>query len=219
MEMPRIYSSTTVAADRATVHVKQVLGSSRPGAADYVKQVILTSQVLIKKVLTTKKDWSTDEAFIRFFNPNSQDLDVSRRSVDADFDGIDSARIVFGNLWKIYAGVMQEHSVKVADLGRAEGYVSNYQGRGTQGDIHLNIKRIMSNDWGNLVITYMHEASHRFAQTKDHGAQGYIDGEGFYKAPGLTPAQAAVNADSYAWFLWSSGSYEEKYAIPAAPPL
>jgi hypothetical protein len=209
--MPRIYSQTTATAGSTSVHVKQVLGSSRPQTVAYIAQVVTTSQMLIKKVLTLKRDWTEDPVFLKYFHPEDS-LDASMRG-GTWAEAETSARTVFSNLWKVYVGVTKEHSVKVADLGTDSGYVSVYTGRGTQGDIHIH-RKFIGDDWGNAVLTYIHEASHKFAGTKDHGKQGYINGKGEYKEPGLTSLQASVNADSYAWFVWGCGSREEKWTVP-----
>jgi hypothetical protein len=62
----------------------------------------------------------------------------------------------------------------------------------------------ISND-DMAVLTFIHEATHKYASTADHGNDGYIhnDGQSFW-ANGLTMAQALNNADSYAWFCFAA---------------
>lgn len=47
----------------------------------------------------------------------------------------------------------------------------------------------------------IHEATHAYAKTDDHGESGYLDKEGNYRAPGMTHPEAINNADSYAGFV------------------
>ena len=48
--------------------------------------------------------------------------------------------------------------------------------------------------------TLIHEASHRFANTRDYGNRGYTNEAGTqYLQPGLTRQEAILNADSVAW--------------------
>ncbi len=48
--------------------------------------------------------------------------------------------------------------------------------------------------------TLLHEASHRFANTRDYGNRGYTNEAGTqYLQPGLTRQEAILNADSVAW--------------------
>ncbi len=55
------------------------------------------------------------------------------------------------------------------------------------------------------VITFIHEAHHKYASLADHGDDGYIynDGSGYWD-DGLTTAQALNNADTYAWFCFAA---------------
>ena len=72
--------------------------------------------------------------------------------------------------------------------------------------IHVSKKRMLKNhDIG--VITIIHEGSHKFANTWDHGNKGYReeDDSGWW-APGLTTAEALENADSYAYFAFRVGA-------------
>lgn len=63
------------------------------------------------------------------------------------------------------------------------------------------------------VVTLIHEASHRYANTRDFGNKGYTNEEGtrFY-SEGLTRSEAIINADSVAWMA-------VKIATPFCPWL
>ena len=55
------------------------------------------------------------------------------------------------------------------------------------------------------VMTFIHEATHRYANTLDFGEEGYsTDGVNFNQA-GLTNAMALQNAESYGWFAYKVG--------------
>ena len=120
-------------------------------------------------------------------------------------------------------GVIAKINVKVAPDDSAYGYVGFKGGaagavRGalsprhnlgtrngkvvSRGDIHIDLDTLGDEDL--TVITFIHEASHKYASTADHGKSGYVENDGSaYEAPGLTKAQALKNADSYAWFCFA----------------
>ncbi len=113
-------------------------------------------------------------------------------------------------------------SVKVYNKsGGARGYVTTYHGsnanrshrtpgaynpgngqlrQGYKGDIHMSVGGIKSD---SLIATklFIHEATHKFANTADFGESGYTDDDtGSFRAKGLTKEQALMNADSYGRF-------------------
>ena len=72
----------------------------------------------------------------------------------------------------------------------------------SRGDIHID-RDVLGGELA--VITFIHEATHKYADTVDHGDSGYVDNSGSdFDAPGLTTAQALNNADSYAWFCFAA---------------
>jgi hypothetical protein len=231
--MPRIYKATTVEIGGTKVHVNQVFGYGSELVTDYTKLVVETGQALVKHILTLKRDWPSDDYFKKYFDPESDEelLDQTVRGAEIGEEGArDSrsrtelvilARQIYENYWKILVGMTREHSIKVADIGDPLGYVSNYENRTglLQGDIHINKRTISRNEWSKVVITYIHEASHKFAHTRDHGDMGYIAKNGEYVKRGLTREKACVNADSYAWLAWMSAPHAMRLAIPPAPPL
>ena len=127
-------------------------------------------------------------------------------------------------------GINGKINVKVADDPSAYGYVGFQTGatgvaRGifsprhnfgtrqgkivSRGDIHMDLNRINRvrpeiQSWELGIITFIHEATHKYASTADHGDSGYLNNDGLtFDAPGLTTAQALNNADSYAWFCFA----------------
>ena len=115
-------------------------------------------------------------------------------------------------------------TIKVMDLGRRCGYVRSYldprtkkqmpgkqRTEGTKlghqvfrGDIHIDRCLLEDANFDMGIVTLIHEASHKYASTEDHGEPGYFNEEtyGGYRAAGLTAAEARNNADSYAFFVF-----------------
>lgn len=205
---PRAYTTTDKMVGTAKVHVKQVLGFANAGVVTNLTDAILFSQRAVRFALGLT-NLEQNELFLKFFGPDAMDGTRHTR----DYVARTAPGLVKSVLSKILAGITSEHSVKVADLGTSEGYVSSYEHRAPgaqQGDIHINKRNLDGRNFGLSAITYIHEASHRFAQTHDHGKKGYCDGEGVYKGEGLTAQEACNNADSYAWFVWAVASEEQK---------
>ncbi len=81
------------------------------------------------------------------------------------------------------------------------------------GDIHLD-KRHVLNQPVKATITLIHEATHKFSNTDDHGARGYFNNDGTrFRARGLTYREALNNADSYAWFVYKTVTSKFKQVI------
>jgi hypothetical protein len=116
-------------------------------------------------------------------------------------------------------GIVGSHDIKLSDTGN---YVNVYNapkvdssavtdmktGKGQHiGHIHVSREKV-ENSPAYAMITYIHEATHRYAGTVDYGDSGYFfltqyltTGTVQWRAPGLTAAQALTNADSYALFV------------------
>ncbi|MCG8315541.1 MAG: hypothetical protein MI976_20215 [Pseudomonadales bacterium] len=108
--------------------------------------------------------------------------------------------------------------------GLTAGYVTNRWGKGadqkhrtpglyhdkktgndkvvTKGDIHMGSSTVKNNSQLNNAVLFIHEATHKYANTADFGEQGYTSSTGScsYRKPGLTTAQALMNADSFGRF-------------------
>ena len=99
---------------------------------------------------------------------------------------------------------LQGFGIAAGDTQYIEGYV---RGVGTTGVGDIHVKRdYITNNRRQAVRTFIHEATHRFANTKDFGESGYMEADGSaFRAAGLTKDQAIVNADSYAYFCMSLG--------------
>lgn len=94
--------------------------------------------------------------------------------------------------------------VDAGDVPYIEGYVRNGSD-GSKGDIHVTRDYIMNNRF-QAVRTFIHEATHRFANTDDFGEQGYMHADGSdFREPGITAEQCLRNADSYAYFCMAMG--------------
>lgn len=110
-------------------------------------------------------------------------------------------------------GMQAPQKIKIRSLG---GGLTGMAGGGFFGEhrkrIYLDIYAIAKyrvhgmEDVGTRL--YLHEATHSFAETNDHGDKGYLEERADfkcandpYRAAGLTPKQALNNADSYAGFV------------------
>lgn len=131
---------------------------------------------------------------------------------------------VLKKLELVMNGINLKINVKVAPDDGAYGYVGfktgfkgvmrgifsprhNLGKRGgktvSRGDIHID--RDTLDDAELSIITFIHEATHKYASTADHGDSGYLENDGLtFEAPGLTKQQALNNADSYAWFCYAA---------------
>ncbi|PCJ41326.1 MAG: hypothetical protein COA99_08985 [Moraxellaceae bacterium] len=69
-----------------------------------------------------------------------------------------------------------------------------------KGDIHMGISTVKGQSDLTNASLFIHEATHKFADTADFGEQGYTTDQGSFRKPGLQPAQALMNAESYARF-------------------
>ncbi|AWF82163.1 hypothetical protein BTJ40_15735 [Microbulbifer sp. A4B17] len=93
---------------------------------------------------------------------------------------------------KSHATACKEATVKDGKLGFVEV---------EKGDVHMNAYTIDNNSNFLNAVTFLHEASHKYAGTVDHGDKGYTDKEGEYLKKGLTKGSALINAESYARFI------------------
>ena len=136
------------------------------------------------------------------------------------------------------AGIEQPHTIKLAD----SSYVHHKYGAfgGPTGSIHL--AKYLFPDAGPAVKldirvwTYVHEATHKFAQTVDVGGGGfkfftdapsercYIDrpkailtGSIKYNGVGVGPEEALYNADSFAAFVVMFQLHQKGMFIPMLP--
>jgi hypothetical protein len=99
---------------------------------------------------------------------------------------------------------LQSLGVDAGDVQYIEGYVRNGS-NGTKGQIHVTRDYVLNNRY-QAVRTFIHEATHKFADTDDFDEQGYIFADGSdFREPGITAAQCLNNADSYAYLCMACG--------------
>jgi hypothetical protein len=73
--------------------------------------------------------------------------------------------------------------------------------------IHVSKKRMELRGEELAVVTIIHEASHKFANTFDHDNRAYRRrNDSNWLAPGLTKPEALINADSYGYFVYRQGA-------------
>lgn len=94
------------------------------------------------------------------------------------------------------------HKVKSLQSGKSE-----YIGRA-----HVDrsyIENFSQENRARAIITFIHESTHRYAGTVDFDDMGYVSATTYlgngtirFREPGLTKANALINADSYAIFTY-----------------
>lgn len=93
----------------------------------------------------------------------------------------------------IFKAAMQQHGLTPQELqGALEGYVTSYSDR--KGDIHVSRDYLLNNKY-QAIRTFIHEASHRFADTVDESYKWQANWNG-------KDTNALLNnADSYAYLV------------------
>jgi len=213
--MKRAYIGKEVIAGGVKINVRQVLGSGDKEIRERVKRIATTAQGWLGAAvpeLRSNMPPAIAAVYQTCFNHAPDPAAVS------------TAKAVLSTT---SSSLREPHGIKVRNDDDAYGYVNlSYGGRrhltnGTafydqdgdaihrMGEIHID-KQTIRTDMTMAVITYLHEATHRFANTDDHGDQGYFKSDGSsYIQPGLTWQQALRNADSYAYFVYKT--MESKY--------
>jgi hypothetical protein len=125
-------------------------------------------------------------------------------------------------------GISGQTTIKVGSSADANGYVNlhrdllhkftsnkvtNLQTNKSEyvGSAHVDRAYIDSGTENRprAILTFIHEATHRYAGTVDFDDKGYISATNYFagngimfREPGLTAAEASINADSYAVFIY-----------------
>lgn len=174
------------------ITVKQILGKGSPTVVSKVGRIVTNAQGWLNQALPEiKSNMSpgTSAAFSRCFCKAPDPASVNT---------------VKSVLSTIASNIKQPTAVKVRQDDSAYGYVKSYYGGRRHlvngmafhdedgdrvhrlGDIHLD-RDTINNDMTMAVITFIHEATHRFANTDDHDDRGYFKSDGSdFCAPGLT---------------------------------
>jgi hypothetical protein len=172
-----------------------VRGQESQAVSDFVKQVVpdAKERLFIACQYSTSK-LKQSQAFHDYFNP---------QPLEDPFNEDEAASTVKSVLQKMALGLSAKHGIKVLDLAPGKyGYVSTYPGLiwESQGDIHLAKGPILRRN-GIVVMTYIHEASHKFAQTKDYDGKGYLNSRTLeYAEPGLTCSGSSMQR------IWNGGT-------------
>lgn len=176
-----------------------------------VGKIVQESRMWITLAAMNLDDWSQaarNAAGLAFLNGNLSPGERAR---------------IKGALISTAVGIIGSHDVKMteADSGSSNyvniyktkkptsSIVTNMQTGATEniGAIHISREKVQ-NSPAYAMVTYIHEATHRYAGTVDYGDTGYffltqyLSGGGLeWREPGLTATQALTNADSYALFV------------------
>jgi hypothetical protein len=103
-------------------------------------------------------------------------------------------------------GFVMRHAVPIGTPGSAVNPADGFAWTRVEHTIHVSKKTLLNNP-DLAVISLIHEGSHKFANTWDHGDKGYREeDDSDWELPGLTMAEALVNADSYGYFAFRVGA-------------
>ena len=162
---------------------------------------------------------------------------LSFRYLKTDFTGLSQQEFdtILSVLKLTHTGINNSNlSIKVFNKrGATRGYVRNYfndtaskshhtpgkhnPGDGSlqdafKGDIHMSVGGITAKPLIAAKI-FVHEATHKFANTADFGEKGYTsDDTAAFRDTGLTREQALMNAESYGRF--AVHFYRQKNGLP-----
>ena len=208
--MKRIYNGHKVTVNGVQINVKMVLGFGSDDVVKRAQRIVQTAQGWLAATLpevTSQMSGGVAAAFQSCF------VKVP------DPAAVNTVRSV---LTTTNNSIRKAHGIKIRNDDDAYGYVSlSFGGRRhltngmvfhdddgdvitKMGEIHLD-KNTVKNNMTLAVITYIHEATHRFVNTNDHGDQGYFKNDGStFCAPGITWQKALDNADSYAFFVYKT---------------
>jgi len=207
MNNPRMYRETTIKPEAGggkvrLKHRELFLSSSMKQATEDIvtdsRYRIITALAKTQSARTPAVDQEIDRHF--------------KTGVPVPADAINRILTV---LELIRGGIVADVNIKVSNYNYAkfndpretarttEGYIATYRSDGHKGDIHVWPQYIKSNAW-QAARVFIHEASHKYADTKDFGEQGYrYANDSDFRQPGISPADCLDNADSYAYYVMS----------------
>ncbi len=219
--MPKLYFSggNLKVPEGGQVHVQYSYGAVfksgetvREGLADAINEGRLALDAIITHmqnqglsgVNDNFKRWATRYMLVDNAGPSQEEFNTILAVLKLTNAGVNNAGL----------------SIKVySSKGSSRGYVTTYFGNsaaskshrtpgmynpgegdmksGVKGDIHMSVGGIKAKQLISAKL-FVHEATHKFANTADFGEKGYTnDGTGAFRESGLTKEQALMNADSY----------------------
>lgn len=216
--MKRVYKTTTINPGGSRIWVRQVLFY---GNSAIPQQVAIAVQAARNWLSQTIPELRHDMA------PNiASSYQHCFRAAPTPED-ISTVKSV---LTTVFNKLSDDFGIKVREDDEAYGYVRRYMsGRvhfdsGVQfytalgnpiarrGEIHIDRNTLLHSPRMS-VVTLIHEASHKFANLRDHGDRGYFEADySDYEAAGLTHEEALMNADSYAVFCYFAHIAAERRA-------
>ena len=211
----RIYKSKTINARGIPVEVRQVLGKGDSQVRQRMASIASAAKGWLTLTLPECKGKPTPGVAAAYKHCFLKEPDSA---------GMNTVRSV---LSQVKLRLNSKYAVKVLSDDDAFGYVRSYYGGRVhmvngviqhdedgdaishQGEIHLDKATVLT-DPLLATVTLIHEATHKFANLRDFGEQGYFkDDFSRYRAAGLPWNNALRNADSYAVFVYKV--MESKY--------
>lgn len=111
----------------------------------------------------------------------------------------ENANSLVGGYVKTYRGADAKQKHRTLGFRTYEEGNTIKVSKGFRGDIHINSGVLAGRSNLTNAVTFVHESSHKFADTADFGFKGYVCNKtGNYYEDGLTHDQALMNADSFA---------------------
>ena len=148
-----------------------------------------------------------DRYFKTGTTPSQQDVQAILKRLELVMNGINSkinVKIAPDDSAYGYVGVKGGASgILRGVFSRRHNLVKISGQKLSAGDIHIDQDTL--DDTELSIITFIHEATHKYAGTDDYDDRGYLENDGLdFQEPGLTKTEALNNADSYAWFCYAA---------------
>lgn len=178
-----------------------------------IAETVRTSRKIITDVITLVDSWhDNDSALLK------RNMGLYFKTDPEIGPSVDERGRVLGKLKLVSNGINGKLELKVAvpstDRGSVNwmptglGALSPRHTFGTHkglpvsmGAIHIGRNIVKQSEM--RIITFIHEASHKYADTYDYGESGYMKESGAsFREEGLKKPQALNNADSYAYFCY-----------------
>lgn len=144
------------------------------------------------------------QAMQLYFKSGTDKCGTVQALLEVVLNGMNNGKLTFktdNTTAKRFTGAF---GVDADDVPNIEGYVRNGSD-GSKGAIHVTRDYIMNNRF-QAVRVFIHEATHRFANTADFDEQGYMYADGSdFREDGIKADQCLNNADSYAYFCMALG--------------
>jgi hypothetical protein len=206
--MKRLYHSSTVkVSDAGNIRIKHkelFLSDKMKKATEKVVtdarwKVTRTVALLNLSLLQDTVKANFSKYFKSGATPTANELNDVKSILELIMNGINADVSI--KVRKVNSSILKPNQKHLKD--RVEGYVTRRNG--SKGDVHVVPSYVESNSW-QATRVFIHEASHKYADTLDYGEKGYMFSDGSdFRQPGIVADQCRKNADSFAYFCMAVG--------------